>query len=176
MTRFSKIVTPLDGHAWCFGDNISTDDIISGVYLSYPTIQEMAPFTFANIRHEFAEKVKENDIVVGGHNFGIGSSREEAVAVLRVLGVGAVLAISFSRTFFRNAYNLGLPAIEVPVLATNHNLIRDGDQLGIHLEKGTLLNHRTGQTIQLTKIPTYLLKYLQAGGAIALLKQKMKHK
>jgi len=175
-SKQSKNVTQLNGHAWCFNDNISTDDIISGVYLSYPTIQEMAPFTFANIRPEFAEKVRENDIVVGGHNFGIGSSREEAVAVLRMLGIGAIIAVSFARIFFRNAYNLGLPAIEIPELVTNPNFIRDGDQLKIYLDEGTLLNHRTGQTIQFKKIPPFLLEYLQAGGAIVLLKQKIKNK
>lgn len=171
-----KTFPTITGYAWRFGDNISTDDIISGVHLSCPTIQEMAPFTFANVRPEFTQKVKKNDIVVGGHNFGIGSSREEAPAVLHTLGVGAIIAISFARIFFRNAYNLGLAAIEMPQLASDPDLIRDGDQLKIHLDEGTLLNLRTKQTLQFTPIPSFLLDYLQAGGAIPLLKKRLVQK
>lgn len=172
-SKGSKMLPPINGNAWRFGDNISTDDIISGVHLSCPTTQEMSPFTFANVRPEFAQKVKKNDIVVGGHNFGIGSSREEAPAVLHALGVGAIIAISFARIFFRNAYNLGLPAIEMPLLASDSDLIRDGDQLKIHLDEGNLLNLRTKQTLQFTPIPSFLLDYIQAGGAIPLLKKRL---
>jgi 3-isopropylmalate/(R)-2-methylmalate dehydratase small subunit len=174
--KYSKISTPLNGYAWCFNDNISTDDIISGVHLSHPTIQEMASFTFANIRPDFAKKVKKNDIVVGGHNFGIGSSREEAPAVLRMLGVGAIIAVSFARIFFRNAFNLGLPAIELPELGSDSELIHDGDQLKIHLDEGTILNLQTGKTMHFNPIPSFLLDYIKAGGAIPLLKDKLAQK
>jgi 3-isopropylmalate dehydratase small subunit len=164
----------IEGRAWCFGDNISTDDIISGAHLTCPTLDEITPFTFEAVRPDFAKSVQPNDFVVGGHAFGIGSSRESAPGVLRALGVGAVLAASFARIFFRNAFNLGLPAIEVPALSTNPDLIQEGDTLSLHIHEGLLQNHRTEATIHTTKVPAFLIKYLQAGGAIPLLKQKLK--
>ena len=164
----------ISGRAWRFGDNISTDDIISGVHLSRIEINEIAPYAFASTRPEFAKQVKHDDLVVGGINFGIGSSREEAPVVIRTLGVGAVVAASFARIFFRNSFNIGLPALEVPVLASKPELIKDGDSLSLQLAKGILINHRTDQTLQTTKIPQFLLKYLHAGGALPLLKQQIK--
>ena len=169
----TKGFPPIEGYAWRFGDDISTDDIISGVHLALPSIDEMAPHSFENVRPEFARKVKPNDMVVGGINFGIGSSREEAPAVLRSLRAGAVIAASFARIFFRNAYNLGFPAIEVPALASDPELILDGDQLKLHMDQGSLLNHRTGETLNTTRIPPFLLNYIKAGGALPLLKQKL---
>jgi len=168
-------IPPITGRAWRFGDNISTDDIISGVHLARLHIKDMVSFTFAAIRPDFAKKVQRGDLVVGGRNFGIGSSREEAPAVLRALGVGAILAASFARIFFRNAFNLGLPAVEVPALASNPDLIRDGDRLTIHLERGLIINNRTGQEIQATRIPPFLLEYVREGGALPLLKKKISH-
>jgi 3-isopropylmalate/(R)-2-methylmalate dehydratase small subunit len=168
----TKSMPPISGNAWRFGDDVSTDDIISGVYLTL-SIPEMAPYTFAAIRPEFAKQVKPNDIVVGGRNFGIGSSREEAPAALRVLNVGAIIAASFARIFFRNAFNLGLPAIEMPSLASNPDLIRQGDQLELYLDRGTVLNRRTGKTLETAHVPDFLLEYVRAGGAIPLLKRQI---
>ncbi len=166
-------IPPVKGRAWRFGDNISTDDIISGAHLTSPNLDEIAPFTFETIRSDFAKGVQPNDFIVGGHSFGIGSSRESAPGVLRVLGIGAVLAASFARIFFRNAFNLGLPAIEVPALSSDPNVIQEADELTLQLEEGLLHNHRTKQTIQITKIPPFLIDYLLVGGAIPLLKQKL---
>jgi 3-isopropylmalate dehydratase small subunit len=168
----TKPIPPIRGYAWRFGDDVSTDDIISGVHL-HLNIPEMAPYTFAALRPDFAKQVKPNDIVVGGRNFGIGSSREEAPATLRVLNVGAVIAASFARIFFRNAFNLGLPAVEMPTLASNPDLIRQGDQLELQLNRGTVLNQRTGKILETTHVPDFLLEYVQAGGAIPLLKQRI---
>jgi 3-isopropylmalate/(R)-2-methylmalate dehydratase small subunit len=166
----------IKGRAWRFDDNISTDDIISGVHLAKLTIEEITPYTFETLRPEFAQKVQPNDLIVGGRNFGVGSSREEAPAILQELKIGAVIAASFARIFFRNAFNIGLPAIEVPALAHQPDLIRDGDSLHLRLQQGILHNHRTNQTLEITRIPSFLLKYLQAGGAIQLLKQKLANK
>jgi len=173
MGKDRREFSPITGRAWRFGDNISTDDIISGVHLAHLRIEDMASFAFAALRLEFAKQVKPGDLVVGGRNFGIGSSREEAPAVLRTLGVGAVLAPSFARIFFRNAFNLGLPAVEVPALASNPGIIRDGDRLTIHLERGLIINNRTGQKIRATQIPPFLLEYIKEGGALPLLKKKI---
>jgi 3-isopropylmalate dehydratase small subunit len=169
----SSPLPPVKGRAWRFGDNISTDDIISATHLTCPNLDEIAPFAFEVIRADFAKNVQPNDFVVGGDAFGIGSSRESALGVLRALGVGAVLAASFARIFFRNAFNLGLPAIEVPTLARDPAIIQEGDKLTLKLEKGLLVNHRTEQTVKIAKIPPLLLDYLRVGGAIPLLRQKL---
>jgi 3-isopropylmalate dehydratase small subunit len=165
---------PIKGKAWRFGDNISTDDIISGIHLTRLTIQEMTPHAFETLRPNFATQVQPNDFVVGGLNFGIGSSREEAPAVLQALGIGAVISASFARIFFRNTFNLGIPAIEVSKLATDPDIIRDGDELTLNFRKNTILNHRTKQTLEITPIPTFLQEILSAGGAIPLLKKRLK--
>ena len=166
--------TIIEGQAWRFGSNISTDDIISAAHLTSLSIDEIAPFAFENLRPEFAKNVQPNDIIVAVENLGIGSSRESAAAVLRSLGVGAIIAASFARIFFRNAYNLGVPAIEFPAIAKDVTLVKDGDRIRIDLKEGTLFNHRTGQSHQITKVPPFLLQYIEAGGAIPLLKQKLK--
>jgi 3-isopropylmalate/(R)-2-methylmalate dehydratase small subunit len=173
MPKNDKIVK---GRAWRFGANTSTDDIISGVHLTELAIEKLASFAFENLRPEFANKVQPNDIIVAEENFGIGSSREEAPAILRYLGVGAIVAISFARIFFRNAFNLGIPAIEFPSLQQNPSIIRDGDALEINFVKGTLVNQRTNQSHQISKIPDFLLQYIKFGGAIPLLKQKLQTK
>lgn len=174
MSSKSQIeLNPITGKAWRFGDNISTDDIISGIHLTRLAIQEMTPHTFETVRPGFASQVQPNDFVVGGLNFGIGSSREEAPSVLQALGIGAVISASFARIFFRNAYNLGIPAIEVPELATDPDLIRDGDELTLNFHKNIILNHRTKQTLEITPIPIFLLELLSAGGAISLLKKRI---
>lgn len=166
--------TTMEGKAWRFGSNISTDDIISATHLTSLSVDEIASFAFENLRPEFAKNVQPNDVVVAEENFGIGSSRESAPAILRSLGVGAIVAVSFARIFFRNAYNLGVPAIEFPAIAKDANLIKDGDKIRIDLKEGTLFNNRTGQSHQITKVPSFLLQYIEAGGAIPLLKQKLK--
>ncbi|MFW9985939.1 MAG: 3-isopropylmalate dehydratase [Candidatus Odinarchaeota archaeon] len=169
-----KGVNSVRGRAWRFGANISTDDIISGVYLTELEIKNLAPFVFENLRPEFAQKVQPGDVIVAGENFGMGSSREGAPAILRYLRVGAIVAASFARIFFRNAFNLGIPAIEFPELAKNPDLIREGDVLEINFKDGSLINQSTEKHYKVTKIPPFLLEYLNAGGAIPLLKQKMK--
>ncbi len=171
-----KDVNSVKGRAWRFGANISTDDIISGVHLTELEIKNLAPFVFENLRPEFAQKVQPGDVIVAGENFGMGSSREGAPAILRYLRIGAIVAVSFARIFFRNAFNLGIPALEFPALAKNPDLIREGDVIEIHFKDGTLINQSTKKQYKITKIPPFLLEYLNAGGAIPLLKQKLKTK
>ncbi|MCZ6604975.1 MAG: 3-isopropylmalate dehydratase, partial [Alphaproteobacteria bacterium] len=103
----------MSGRAWVFGDNIDTDAIAPGIYMKLGP-EEIAAHCFEAIAPDFAKKVTAGDIVVGGANFGMGSSREQAPQALKILGVGAVLAASFARIFYRNALNLGLPAIILP--------------------------------------------------------------
>ncbi|MFX1319075.1 MAG: 3-isopropylmalate dehydratase small subunit [Promethearchaeota archaeon] len=170
MPKQTSIIT---GKVWRFGSDISTDDIISGVHLSTTDIMELTTYTFQHLRPEFAEKVQVGDIIAAGEHFGIGSSREEAPALLKQLGIGAVVAASFARIFFRNAFNIGLPAIECPELKSDPEIIREGDVLEINLQESTLINQRTKKSYQITKVPPFLLAYLEAGGAIPLLKKRL---
>lgn len=165
--------TQIKGKVWRFGANISTDDIISGVHLLHLDPSDLVKFAFQNLRPEFAQQVQPNDIIVAERNFGIGSSREEAPAILQTLGVGVIVAASFARIFYRNAFNLGLPAVEFPAIADSPDLIQDGDKVTVNLSEGTLKNHRTEQTHSVTKIPDFLMQYIKAGGALPILKHKL---
>jgi 3-isopropylmalate/(R)-2-methylmalate dehydratase small subunit len=162
------------GKVWRFGSNISTDDIISGVHLTKISTNELAPFVFEHLRPEFAKKVQPGDIIVADAHFGIGSSREEAPAILHQMGICAIVAASFARIFFRNAYNIGIPAIEFPNLSRNPDLIREGDIIEVSLKDGILTNKSTKKTHSFKEIPPFLLEYLKAGGAIPLLKSKLR--
>ena len=164
----------IKGRVWRFGSDISTDDIIAGIHLSHISISELASYAFEHLRPEFAKNVQPGDIIVADEHFGIGSSREEAPAILHHLGIGAIIVASFARIFFRNAFNLGLPAIEFPQLAKSPEEIQEGDIIEVDFNDGTLLNHRTQRSFKTTKIPSFLLEYLDAGGAIPLLKKKLK--
>ena len=163
----------ITGRVWRFGSNISTDDIISGVHLSRLDASDLTKFAFQNLRPEFARQVQHNDIIVANSHFGIGSSREEAPAILQSLGISVIVAASFARIFYRNAFNIGLPAIEFPAIADSPDLIEDEDTVTVNLSEGSLRNHRTGQTYAVTKIPDFLMRYIMAGGALPLLKQKL---
>jgi 3-isopropylmalate dehydratase small subunit len=167
------MASQITGKVWRFGANISTDDIISGVHLSRLDVSDLAQFAFQNLRPEFAQQVQPNDIIVAERHFGIGSSREEAPAILQALGVGVIVAASFARIFYRNMFNLGLPAVEFPAIADSPELIQDGDSVTVNLMEGTLKNHRTRQTHPVTRIPDFLMQYIKAGGALPLLKQKL---
>jgi 3-isopropylmalate/(R)-2-methylmalate dehydratase small subunit len=169
-----KQTPTISGKVWRFGSDISTDDIISGVRLPRISTTELTAYAFEHLRPEFAEKVQVGDIIVADDHFGIGSSREEAPAILKQLGISAVVAASFARIFFRNAFNLGLPALEFPKLRKDPNVIREGDTIEIDLLEARLVNQRTKETHQIVKIPPFLLAYLERGGAIPLLKEQLK--
>ena len=161
----------LKGKVWKFGENIDTDVIIPGRYLTIRDPDEMVKHTFEPISSEFAEKVKKGDIIVGGKNFGTGSSREEAPFVLKRLGVAAIVAESFARIFFRNAINLGLPLIEIKGISKK---IKEGQDIEINLSEGTLKNINTNETFNCMPLPEFLMEILQAGGAIESIKRSLK--
>jgi len=155
------------GRAWCFGDNISTDDIIPGRFFHLRgNIKELARHTFEDLRPDFSKSVRPGDIIVAGENFGIGSSREHAVHVLKVLGISAIIAKSFSRIFFRNAINIGIPAI-----VANTSGIDEGDKLEINLNKGTVFDITKNLKISFKPIPRFLIDILEAGGLIEYVKK-----
>ncbi|MEM1797604.1 MAG: 3-isopropylmalate dehydratase small subunit [Candidatus Jordarchaeales archaeon] len=156
---------------WKFGDNIDTDVVIPGRYLTLRDPDEMASHAMEVIRPEFAKMVKPGDIIVAGRNFGCGSSREEAAFVLKRLGVGAVVAESFARIFFRNAINLGLPVVECKGVS---EAVNEGDEVEVDLEKGVLRNVTRNVELSCTVLPEFLMEFIKSGGAIEALKKKLK--
>ncbi|MBI2874965.1 MAG: 3-isopropylmalate dehydratase small subunit [Firmicutes bacterium] len=150
----------LKGKAWTFGDDISTDHIAPGRYFHLRSnLPELAKHVLEDADPEFAGKMTPGDFVVGGNNFGLGSSREHAPRIIRVAGVSAVLAKSFARIFFRNAINVGLP-----VLICDTDRISAGDRLRVDLSRGTIENQATGETIRFEPLPDVMVTILNDGG------------
>jgi 3-isopropylmalate/(R)-2-methylmalate dehydratase small subunit len=157
----------LTGKAHKFGDGISTDHIIPGRYAHLRSnLPELAKHVLEDADVNFANKVKPGDFVVGGSNFGLGSSREHAPLVIKMAGVSAILAKSAARIFFRNAINLGLP-----VLICDTDKIKDGDELEIDLKAGTIKDKTGGALLTFGKIPDVMLKILDEGGLIPYIKK-----
>jgi 3-isopropylmalate/(R)-2-methylmalate dehydratase small subunit len=157
----------LTGKAHKFGDSISTDHIIPGRYASLRSnLPELAKHVLEDADVDFAKKVKPGDFVVGGNNFGLGSSREHAPLVIKMAGVSAILAKSVARIFFRNAINLGLP-----VLICDTDKINEGDELEIDLIAGTVKDKTNGAVLTTGKIPEVMLKILNEGGLIDYVKK-----
>jgi 3-isopropylmalate/(R)-2-methylmalate dehydratase small subunit len=157
----------LTGKAHKFGDSISTDHIIPGRYASLRSnLPELAKHVLEDADVNFAKKVKPGDFVVGGNNFGLGSSREHAPLVIKMAGVSAILAKSVARIFFRNAINLGLP-----VLICDTDKINEGDELEIDLIAGTVKDKTNGAVLTTGRIPEVMLKILNEGGLIDYVKK-----
>jgi len=154
--------------AWVLGDNVDTDAIAPGRYMKRG-IAEIAPHCLEALVPEFARGVQPGDVVVGGRNFGAGSSREQAPAALKHLGVAALVAESFAGLFYRNALNLGLPA----VVCAEAMRIRDGDTLRVDFEKGEIANLTTGETLQCEPIPAHLMQMVRDGGLLAHLEKRL---
>lgn len=152
----------LRGKAFKFGDDISTDLIVPGRLAHLRSnLPELAKHVLEDADPAFASKVKPGDFVVGGNNFGLGSSREHAPLVIKMAGVSAVLAKSAARIFFRNAINQGLP-----VLVCDTDKISDGDQLEVNLETGMIKDVTNGAVLTFGKIPPVMLRILDEGGLI----------
>lgn len=152
----------LKGKAHKFGDDVNTDYIISGKY-KFKTLDmgELAKHAMEDLDPQFSRKVQAGDFIVGGRNFGCGSSREQAPLVVKAAGIGAVLAKSFARIFFRNAINIGLPVIEC-----NTDNIESGDVLVVDFEKGNLKNLRSGEEIKIKALPQVMITILNDGGLV----------
>ncbi len=157
----------LKGKAHKFGDGISTDHIIPGRYAHLRSnLPELARHVLEDADPTFASKVKSGDFVVGGNNFGLGSSREHAPLVIKMAGVSAILAKSVARIFFRNAINLGLP-----VLICDTDKIDDDDELEIDLAAGTVKDLTNGSEFTFGRIPEVMLNILNEGGLIPYIKK-----
>ena len=158
------------GKAWKFGDDVNTDLIVPGKYLELVDAYEMAKHAMEGIDPDFPGKVGEGDVVVGGSNFGCGSSREHAAIALKYAGVGAVVAESFARIFYRNAINLGLPALECPGVA---EAVSEGDSLEIDLTGGKVVNATTGVELDFVPLPGFMVEVLDEGGLVTYIRNHL---
>ena len=153
--------------AWVFGDDLDTDQILPGRYAPFMVGQErFHTYAFCDARPGFSAEVRPGDILAGGTNFGCGSSREYAVAALKRLGIGGVVATNFARIFYRNCINLGIPAVES---ADAFRLVRDGDPVTLDLAAG-VLRTPAGQA-RLRSLPAFARDILAAGGVVAYLRE-----
>jgi len=152
----------LKGKAHKFGDNISTDLIAPGRFFHLRNnLPELAKHTLEDADPRFIKKVRSGDFIVAGKNFGLGSSREHAPTIIKLCGVGAILAQSFARIFFRNAINIGLPVLECET-----GKIAQGDELEIDLIKGTIRNKEKRVELRFRPLPQVMLKILRDGGLV----------
>ena len=155
------------GRAFKFGDNITTDHIVPGRLLSLRSnLPELAKHVLEDADPTFARRVQKGDFIVGGKNFGLGSSREHAPLVIKMSGVSAVLAKSVARIFFRNAINVGLP-----VLICDTESINDGDELQVDLKLGKIRNLTSRTELSFSPIPEIMLQILNEGGLIPYIKK-----
>ena len=150
-----------NGSVFKYPDNVDTDVIIPARYLNTPNAKELAAHCMEDIDKDFVNKVHEGDLMVGGWNFGCGSSREHAPLVLRENGVSCVIASSFARIFYRNAINIGLPILECPAAS---EAINEGDVVAINFDTGVITDETTGQTFQAAPFPPFIQKIIKAGG------------
>ncbi len=157
----------LKGKAWKFGDGISTDHIQPGRYFHLrDNLPELAKHVLEGAREDFPGRFAAGDFVVGGRNFGLGSSREHAPTIIKMAGLSAVLAKSFARIFFRNAINVGLPLI-----ICNTDEIREGDELEVDLESGIVRNISCQKEIPFSPLPPIMVRILNDGGLLPHIKK-----
>lgn len=161
-------MSQLSGKVWCFGDNIDTDLIIAARYLNTSDPKELAKHVMEDADPDFVKKVGVGDIIVAGENFGCGSSREHAPIALKAAGVSAVVAKSFARIFYRNAFNMGLPIFEL----AQTDAIKEGDNICISMENGEIKNG--AQTYRFTPIPPFMQELLDCGGLMNYAKKEIK--
>ncbi|GAW91898.1 3-isopropylmalate dehydratase small subunit [Calderihabitans maritimus] len=157
----------ISGKAYIFGDDLDTDQIYPGRYLELTAKSDIASHCMEGVRPGFAREIQEGDIIVAGRNFGCGSSREHAAIALKEAGVGAVVAESFARIFFRNAINLGLPLITCRGIS---NRVKEGDVLEIDLSTGEIKNKTTGESFRGEGLSEFILRILENGGIKPLFK------
>ena len=150
-----------------YGDNVDTDVIIPARYLNIADKKELATHCMEDIDTNFVKVVKDGDVMVGGYNFGCGSSREHAPMVIKESGISCVIAKTFARIFYRNAINIGLPVI---VCKDLYDHVSDGDEMELSLTDGTASVN--GQTFTCTKLPPYMQNILDQGGLIASLNKE----
>jgi 3-isopropylmalate/(R)-2-methylmalate dehydratase small subunit len=158
-------VGKIKGKVWKFGDNVDTDAIIPGKYLVINQSKELAKHAFENVRPDFATRVKKGDIIVGGENFGSGSSREHAPLALKE-NISVIIAKSFARIFFRNAINIGLLVLECDTTE-----IDEGDILEVDLNKGIVFNKTKNRAYDVSPLPMFVRRIIESGGLVKYVKE-----
>jgi 3-isopropylmalate/(R)-2-methylmalate dehydratase small subunit len=157
------------GKVWKFGDDVDTDLIIPARFLNVSDKEVLANNCFADIRSNFREMVDPGDIIVAGKNFGSGSSREHAPLAIKGVGISVVVAESFARIFYRNAFNIGLPIVEVPGASRS---IKEGDLVSVNLLTGEIEDMDTGKQFSAKPLPDFMRKIVEAGGLVEYIKKK----
>jgi 3-isopropylmalate/(R)-2-methylmalate dehydratase small subunit len=160
----------LKGKVFKYGDNVDTDVIIPARYLNSSDPANLAAHCMEDIDKDFADEVSQGDIIVGGKNFGSGSSREHAPLAIKYAGVSCVVAESFARIFYRNSINIGLPILESPEAV---QAAESGDQLEVDIDKGEIKNLRTGKTYQAAPFPPFMQEIIKDGGLIEHVKKEL---
>jgi len=160
----------LKGKVFKYGDNVDTDVIIPARYLNSSTPENLAAHCMEDIDENFADEVSEGDIIVGGKNFGSGSSREHAPLAIKYAGVSCVVAESFARIFYRNSINIGLPILECPEAV---KAAEAGDELEVDIDNGEIKNMRTGESYQAAPFPPFMQEIIKDGGLIEHVKKEL---
>ncbi len=160
------------GKVWKFGNDVDTDLIIPARYLTTSDPHELAKHCMEDADPGFPGKVQAGDIIVGGKNFGCGSSREHAPIAIKAAGVACVIAKSFARIFYRNAFNMGLPILECEAADTFQN----GQELSVDFDTGAIVVRNTGMAHETTPIPPFMQELLAAGGLMPYIRRKMETK
>ncbi len=163
----------IEGRVWVLGDDVDTDGIIGGKYLTIIDPDELKKHVFEIALPEFADGARPGDLIVAGENFGCGSSREHAPQAMRAIGVGAVVADSFARIFYRNAINLGIPTIEARGVRA---LFEKGDTARIEMRAGRVTNLRSGAAVRFPPLPQHLLELLEVGGLVEKVRLELEHR
>jgi len=158
----------MKGKVWKFGNDIDTDIIIPGRYLVVTDPEKLAKHCMEGLCSNFYKKINKGDFIVAGKNFGCGSSREHAPLAIQGAGVGAIIAESFARIFYRNATNVGIPLLEAPRI---NKVLKEGEIIEINMEDG-IIRSELGKEYRFKKLPSFMIKILERGGLIPYLKEK----
>ena len=159
----------LKGKIWKFGDNVDTDAIIPARYLNTSDPAELAKHCMEDADPSFPAKLKKGDIIVAGANFGCGSSREHAPIAIKAAGVACVIAKSFARIFYRNAFNMGLPILECPEAI---DFLQEGDEVAVSLDRGEITIIKNSRKLKAQPVPEFMQALLNAGGLMNYVKKK----
>ena len=158
------------GKVWKYGDNVDTDVIIPARYLNTTKAEELAKHCMEDIDSGFAGSVQSGDIMVGGWNFGCGSSREHAPIAIQASGISCVIAASFARIFYRNSINIGFPILECPKAS---EAVRNGDIISVDTKTGIIVDETTGETFEAKAFPPFIDNIIDKGGLLPYLKEKL---
>ena len=161
---------PILGRAWTFGDDVNTDVIIPGKYLTIRDPVQLAPHVMEGLDPEFTRKARPGDVLVAGKNFGCGSSRETAPAAIKAFGIGCVVAVSFARIFLRNAINIALPILECERAA---RAIGQGDEVEVDVSEGWIHDRTTGDTFRAAAFPPFMRELMAAGGLVPYTRRRL---